>query len=170
MQNVAISDWKMVRLTVDELGPFRDGKKAFEFFGIEPGSSDPHVAGPANIFMLLAKNAYGKTTVLDTIFSLFGLLNETPTGRFSTFPSSGMAQVDVRSTWTIDGRSQDVLLSLWTGSDGPVHSWDADELDSVAQTRNWAKLGVLMSAQGLGLSSQTNELGELFFATIRNAL
>ncbi|WP_429813779.1 hypothetical protein [Ensifer sp. B1-9] len=128
-QNITVSDWKLIRLTVDELGPFRNGKRELDFFGIESGSQDPYAAGPANIYMVLAKNAYGKTTVLEAIFGLLGLLNETPSGRFAQFPANEQAQVDIRSTWTIDGVSQDVLLSLWTGSDGPVRSWDHEELD-----------------------------------------
>ncbi|URK89510.1 hypothetical protein LP421_33170 (plasmid) [Rhizobium sp. RCAM05350] len=170
MQNITVSDWKLIRLTVDELGPFRNGKREFDFFGIEPGASDPFAAGPANIYMVLAKNAYGKTTVLEAIFGLFGLLNEKPNGRFSQFSATGQAQVDIRSTWTIDGVSQDVLLSLWTGSGGPVRTWDHEELDTVAQTRNWAKLGVSMTAQGLSVNSQTNELGALFFEAMQRSL
>jgi hypothetical protein len=170
MQNITVSDWKLIRLTVDELGPFRNGKREFDFFGIEPGASDPFAAGPANIYMVLAKNAYGKTTVLEAIFGLFGLLNEKPNGRFSQFSATGQAQVDIRSTWTIDGVSQDVLLSLWTGSGGPVRTWDQEELDTVAQTRNWAKLGVAMTGQGLSVNSQTNELGALFFEATQRSL
>ncbi len=170
MQNLTISDWKLIRLTVDELGPFRNGKREFDFFGIEPGSSDPYAAGPANIFMVLAKNAYGKTTVLESIFGLFGLLNDKPCGRFSQFAATGQAQVDVRATWMIDGVSQDVLLSLWTGSHGPVRSWTPEELDSVAQTRNWAGLGISMTSQGLSVSSQTNELGALFYDVMHRSL
>jgi len=170
MQNLTISDWKLIRLTVDELGPFRNGKREFDFFGIEPGSSDPYAAGPANIFMVLAKNAYGKTTVLEAIFGLFGLLNEKPCGRFAQFAAAGQAQVDIRATWTIDGVSQDVLLSLWTGSLGPVRSWTQEELDSVAQTRNWAGLGLSMTPQGLSVSSQTNELGALFYDVVHRSL
>ncbi|MCW1410789.1 MULTISPECIES: AAA family ATPase [Rhizobium] len=170
MQNLTISDWKLIRLTVEELGPFRNGKREFDFFGIEPGSSDPYSAGPANLYMLLAKNAYGKTTVLEAIFGLFGLLNENPCGRFAQFTATGQAQVDIRATWTIDGVSQDVLLSVWTGSQGPVRSWTPDELDTVAQTRNWAGLGISMTPQGLSVSSQTNELGALFYDITRRSL
>ncbi|CAN7273977.1 AAA family ATPase [Mesorhizobium sp. RIZ17] len=170
MPELVVSDWKLIRLTLEDLGPFRQGQQRFEFFGVDTENNTPTGAGPANLYMLLAKNAHGKTTVMDTISGLFGLLNEPPVGRFSVFPTSGRAQLDMRGTWTVDGRSQTVLLSLWTGSEGPLHTWAEEEMVEVAQAQIWAKLGLTAIPKGVWTAEDTNELGELLLKTVRAQL
>ena len=46
--------------------------------GQAESDSDP---GPSNLYMLLAKNGYGKTTLLECIYGLFGLMAEPVAGR-----------------------------------------------------------------------------------------
>ncbi|ANT54812.1 AAA family ATPase [Mesorhizobium amorphae] len=163
---VEISDWRLIGLELDGLGPFRQGSKRFDFYGVSHEGHDPRDAGPANLYMLLAANAHGKTTVLDTIYSLFGLMNYPATGRFSEPNAEGLAQLDIRSTWTIDGRTQTVLLSIWTGQEYPLQTWDADKLETDAQAGVWARLGLKMTTTGLVTLEETDELGRLLFGNI----
>lgn len=169
MKDLIISDWSLIRLTLEGLGPFQECAQVFNFFGVDVEGRSPTAAGPANLYMLLAKNAYGKTTVLDTVYSLFGLLNESPVGRFAKFPSQGRAQIDIRATWTIEGRSQTVLLSLWTGAEDPICLWDED-LDEVAQAKEWARLGLNTAVSGLEVAQGTNELGSFFYSAVQERL
>jgi ABC-type uncharacterized transport system ATPase subunit len=159
MVSLEISDWRLIGLELDGLGPFRQGSKRFDFYGVDQEGGNPRDAGPANLYMLLAANAHGKTTVLDTIYSLFGIMNDPPTGRFAEPNAEGLAQLDIRSTWTIDGRTQTVLLSIWTGQEHPLQHWDADRLETDAQAGVWARLGLRMTATGLAVLEQTDELG-----------
>lgn len=170
MPELLVSDWNFLRLSLDELGPFRQGLQQFDFFGVDTDDESPTAAGPANLYMLLAKNAYGKTTILDTMYGLFGLLNSVPTGRFADISATGRAQLDIRASWTIDGRSQTVLLSLWTGSEAPLYSYDDTELDVLAQAKSWARLGLKMVGNGVQATAETNELGTLLLNAIQAQL
>lgn len=170
MQDLVIADWNFLRLTLRDIGPFRQGEQQFDFLGVDTEGGTPNGAAPANLYMLLAKNAYGKTTVLETIYGLFGLLNDEPTGRFSQYAAEGQAQLDIRATWIIDGRSQTVLLSLWNGANGPIRSWTEAELDEVAQTKHWAKLGLMMTSTGVMVNPVSDPLGAFFYSAIRQQL
>ena len=170
MAELVLSDWRLIGLTLDRLGPFRQGAQRFDFFGVDLDTRSATGAGPANIYMLLAANAHGKTTVLDTIYGLFGLLNQPPTGRFANYPAKGVAQLDVRATWTIDGRTQTVLLSIWTGAEEPLEAWGPLRLEEGAQAGSWARLGIWMAVDGLVVAEQSDELGRLLFNAIRKAL
>jgi hypothetical protein len=163
----ATSDWRFLELSVEDIGPFRNGPEVFSFFGIDPGGH-PTAAGPASLFMLLAKNARGKTTALETMFGLLGMLNNPPAGRFSQNPAEGRAQLDIRSTWTIDGRSRTVLLSLWTGSDLAINDWPEERLKETADCQDWARLGITCTPRGIELASGTDDLGQKFFEAVRS--
>ena len=84
--DVRIADWKLLQLTVEGVGPFQNGPQSFSFAG-EPteADSDP---GPSNLYMLLARNGYGKTTLLECVYGLFGLLGRAGGGtlRYSRRP------------------------------------------------------------------------------------
>lgn len=166
MVSMEISDWRLIGLELDNLGPFRQGSKRFDFYGVDHEGRDPREAGPANLYMLLAANAHGKTTILDTIYSLFGMLNEPATGRFATLSAEGRAQLDIRSTWTIEERTQTVLLSIWTGQEYPLQQWDAEKLEHDAQAGVWAKLGLKTTVNGIVMLEQTDDLGRRLFDNI----
>ena len=72
--DVRVTDWKLLQLTVESVGPFQREPRSFSFVG-EPTESDSD-PGPSNLYMLLAKNGYGKTTLLECIYGLFGLMAE----------------------------------------------------------------------------------------------
>lgn len=165
--DVQIADWKLLKLTVDGVGPFQNGQEEFSFIGAETGADDD--PGPSNLYMLLAKNGYGKTTLLECIFGLFGLMSEPAVGRFAPPDSQGSAQIDIRATWTVGGRTQTVVLSLWTGSEMPMRVWYPDDLDAAQASNDWARLGLASTVRGIVLAAETNELGAVLYQSIQNA-
>ena len=155
--DVRIADWKLLQLTVEGVGPFQNGPRRFSFAG-EPTEGDPD-PGPSNLYMLLAKNGYGKTTLLECVYGLFGLMAQPAVGRFTTPSDRGRAQLDVRATWTIDGRTQTVVLSIWTGVEEPLVVWSSDELDAAQASKDWARLGLESTHRGVSPMDGTDDLG-----------
>lgn len=167
MMDVQIADWKLLKLTVEGVGPFQNGREEFSFIGARTdGGDDP---GPSNLYMLLAKNGYGKTTLLECIFGLFGLMSEPVVGRFAPPDSHGSAQLDIRATWTVGARTQTVVLSLWTGSDMPMCVWSPDDLDAAQASNDWARLGLASTVRGVMPIADTNELGIMLYQSIQDA-
>ncbi|MDQ1232266.1 ATP-binding protein [Sphingomonas sp. SORGH_AS_0879] len=167
--SLRVSDWKMVGLTLSEVGPFRSGKREFSFIGeTAPADADPGSSpGPSNLYMLLAPNGMGKTTVMESIHGLFGLMADPVAGRFSNPRHGGAAQLDVRASWEIDGASQTVLLSIWTGADAPLKFWTEDQIADQVQAEGWVRLGLTSGLQGPIVLPGTDDLGRRLFTTIR---
>ena len=165
--DVQVSDWKLLQLTVEGVGPFQSGPRSFSLTG-EPteGDSDP---GPSNLYMLLAKNGYGKTTLLECIYGLFGLMAAPVAGRFATTGNRECAQLDVRATWTIDGRTRTVVLSIWTGTETPLRVWSSDELDVAQASNDWARLGLEYTYSGVSPMDGTDNLGLRLYRSIVEA-
>lgn len=136
MTILAIKAWQPLAVTVDDLGPFRQGPETVWLVG---GGADG-LDAPSNLYMLLARNGRGKTTILEAIFGLFGLLAEPAVGRFADPYFPGRAQVDIRTTIVNDAGDETVILSLWTGSNTPLRTWRAEELSGVGQASRQAFL------------------------------
>ncbi|WP_447725525.1 AAA family ATPase [Sphingomonas koreensis] len=171
MSDVIVREWKPLQLIVDEIGPFRSGPMTFSFLGETP-PADAAMAGPpgpSNIYMLLAPNGYGKTTVMEAIHGLFGLLAQPATGRFADPLVGGRAQIDVRAALEIDGVLKTVLLSIWTGAQEPLHFWSKSDLEDVAQADEWGSLNLAIGPQGVHAADNSNEIGERFLASVRSA-
>jgi len=168
MSEAIISDWRLLELTLDEIGPFRNGPETISFLGDTPAlEMADQPPGPANLYMLLARNGRGKTTALEAMHGLFGLLASPPTGRFVDPRAEGRAQLDVRATWTIDGRTSTVLLSIWTGSASPLASWSPDRLEEEAQASQWARLGLARGPGTVVPTDDSNELGLILYRSIK---
>ena len=166
MMDIQIADWKLLKLTVDGVGPFQNGPQEFSFTGAQTeGDGDP---GPSNLYMLLAQNGYGKTTLLECIFGLFGLMANPAVGRFATPDDHGRAQLDVRATWTVGGRTQTVVLSIWTGAEMPLEVWSSDDLDAAQASNDWARLGLKTTHSGVLPTGGTDDLGRRLFQSIQD--
>lgn len=173
MSELSISDWRMLQVSLEDIGPFRQGVETISFQGqTGPPVSDPEAdpPGPSNLYMLIAPNARGKTTVLEAIFGVWGLLARPVRGHFIHPAAGGKVQVDVRATWTIDGAVQTVLLSIWTGSNEPLVFWSDDALEADAQAGHWARLGVGLNGEEPYALDESNDLGRILFDAIRGAL
>ena len=163
MIRATISRWQPLALWLDDIGPFRQGLESFRFADESHGTE---ASGPANMYMLLARNGRGKTTALDAIYGLFGLLNDPSAGRFADAFEAGRAQLDVRATWTIDGVEETVLLSIWTGSETPLRSWTEQQISDEAEAGAWAMLGLGRNAGSTFPLDATNELGAIFYRSV----
>jgi energy-coupling factor transporter ATP-binding protein EcfA2 len=163
MTSLSITQWQPLHLWLDEIGPFRQGVEHFDLFGLNQSGG----RAPANMYMLLAPNGKGKTTALNSIFGLFGLLNEKPIGRFTDPLEAGRAQLDVRATWSIDGVERTVLLSLWTGTETPIRSWTEDQLTDDAEAQVWARLGLGRNPSGVFPLDGSNDLGAILLSAIQ---
>ena len=175
-RNFHIRDFRLVKLTLVDIGPFREYYE-IDFVGTPLGTStenDNETANePANFFLLLSKNGSGKTTVLEIITLLFGLIGQSRASRFGHYDlddGKGKVQADFRGNWSIDGSHSPVLLSVWAGSEGPVNAWTKSDLESVANASEWATISFERSSDRIELGSGTNELGKLLAMAIRHAV
>ena len=169
MTDLTVSDWRLVGLSLDKIGPFQ-ARRDFSFAG-DTGAADApdEPPGPSNLYMLLARNGHGKTTVLEAIHGLFGLMSVPPQGRFADPYALGQAQLDVRATWTIEGVTRTVLLSIWTGRPTPLRDWGEAELEEEAGASAWARLGLLRTVGELTCYDATDDLGHALFRAIRES-
>lgn len=167
MADVTIVEWKLLRVTLDALGPFRQGRQTFDIVGADSDDPEAGSTDAASIYMILAANGFGKTTVLDAIFGIYGLLNSQPKGRFADGSFNGQAQLDFRVSWVLDGLSQTVVLSLWTGSEEPLDPLSEVDLERLANTDKWAKLG--LDSAG-AITAGANESGIALHKALRQEL
>jgi len=163
MTRATFTRWQPLDLWLDEIGPFRQG---LEHFSLRGPTGTGEEKAPANMYLLLARNGQGKTTALDAIFGLFGLLSDPVTGRFADPAEFGRAQLDVRASWIINNVEQTVLLSLWTGSETPLRSWTDVEIRSDADASSWARLGIGRNGSGVFPLDATDELGLIFYRAV----
>lgn len=168
MTDLTLTSLKLLRLTLDRIGPFQETEKVVDFLG-PTGEAD--LKAPANLYMLLAKNGHGKTTILEAIHGLFGLLGSPVVGRFASRGFHGRVQADMRATWTLDGKTQTVLLSLWTGGPTPLRAWEgAAEREDFAQASEWASLGLEWNGVTTVFYDRTNPLGLAFYQAVQEQL
>lgn len=162
----------MLQLSLEGVGPFRQGVQTFSFIGeTGPLGSDPESElGPSNLYMLIAPNGMGKTTILEAIYGLLGLLAHPAQGQFSDIAAEGTAQLDIRATWTLGGAARTVLLSIWTGRSKPVFFWTDEEREARGQAGHWAQLGLGMNESGVYPLEESDDLGLILFNSIRSAL
>ncbi len=175
MSVISFSEMRLLQLAVENVGPFRNGLQTLKFEGETTtidGSSEPRLLAPSNLFMLLAKNGAGKTTILECICLLFGLLGGAPVQPYSVVKlgAGSRAQVDIRMVCTIDGRTQTILLSISVGDVGPVVSWTASELEDVAQVSAWGYVVFEPSSGGARLSESSNELGRVIHSHVQERM
>lgn len=132
-QNLSIERFEPVRLTVQNLGPFQERTEAVDF-------TDEDNA-PCNLFLLLSKNGRGKTTLLNALTYLVGLLdprNRSPVPDWLRDHKEARLQLDVRVS--VSGRPG-LILSIYAGTDSAeLRFWDDAELDKV-QCKDWVRWG-----------------------------
>jgi len=165
MEDIVIEAWQPLRLILDEIGPFRQGPESFVFQGPDQNGE----TRPANLYMLLAKNGHGKTTALEAIYGLFGLLADPPIGRFATNrPSGERAQIDIRVEWRAGSIQNSCVLSIWTGSRDPLEAWSDEQAQGAANANTAERLVVsAMSGESVPIDP-TTDFGSELFRAIRN--
>ncbi|HJS11613.1 AAA family ATPase [Sphingopyxis sp.] len=164
LYDIEIEAWQPLRLILDQIGPFRQGPETFNFRGPDE-NGDPK---PANIYMLLAKNGRGKTTALEAIYGLFGLMADPPTGRFATPRATGeRAQIDIRVGWRDRGGKKSCVLSIWTGSREPLEAWSDEEVIAAGNAQSWERLVVSAVTGEAQPIEPTSDFGLELFRAIR---
>lgn len=163
MSEIVIESWQPLRLILDEIGPFRQGPETFNFEGRDENGERQ----PANLYMLLAKNGRGKTTALEAIYGLFGLLSSPPVGRFVQ-SHSGRAQLDVRVEWREGSARRSCVLSLWTGARHPLEGWSDEQVKSVGNADSWERMALTGLTGQPELVEPSSDFGADLFRAIRD--
>ena len=166
MQRFLIHEFAPLRLTIDRIGPFQERMEEIDF--TDAGNE------PCNLYLFLSKNGRGKTTVLELMTALMGMLGFDSVGEmvgqrnrifqkpFDFEPldkGRGRAQLDVRVRYTIDSREGSAVLSLIAGNLGPETSlrfWDSDTLAQV-HAQEWFRHCFDRSDLGVWNSSATRD-------------
>ena len=146
MQRFLIHEFAPLWLTIDRIGPFQERMEEIDF--TDAGNE------PCNLYLFLSKNGRGKTTALELMASLMGMLGfdrvaemasqrcrpfQRPFGFEALDKGRGRVQLDLRVRYTIDNREGTAVLSLIAGNLGPDTSlrfWDSDAL-AQAHAQEW---------------------------------
>lgn len=167
-KEMMIYDFKPLRLTLDRIGPFQEQPYEIDF-------TDKQLR-PCNIFLMVSQNGFGKTTILETMAALVGLLDkEAPLeyGQEDLDRNLGRAQLDLflRVFW--QGRDQTVVLSILAGALGEEISlkvWDDQTLADYG-TESWHRLNYRSRVPGrIEKGKASSELVEDLLATIHFGL
>ena len=153
-----IHEFRPVHLTVDRIGPFQENVYELDF------TNDQYK--PCNFYMLVAANGYGKTTLLDIMGSLLGMIDQKEIeffGHDDIDQGAGRAQLDVwiRCHW--QGRDRQVIFSILAGNLGEELSlkvWPKEELEKYNAT-SWHRLGHRKTATGPLTPLSTHKSDEL---------
>lgn len=141
-----IHAFEPVELTVENIGPFHDKLHTFSFLHHE-------LKEPCNFYLIISQNGYGKTTLLELMATLMGMLGQREPQRFDFEPldkDGGRAQWDIRLRLTRNGVEETVVLSLLAGRLGEevaLKVWGAEELARVGAS-SWHRLGIRLSETG----------------------
>jgi predicted ATPase len=129
----SVHAFQPVRLTVDRVGPFQDAPISFDFTDDENK--------PCNFFLLMSKNGRGKTTLLELITLLVGMLAKEEMEAFGHEDldlGRGRAQLDVRLQIYREGIEKAIVLSLVAGAvaETPLRVWIEKDLEEV-EAASW---------------------------------
>jgi hypothetical protein len=149
MANILVEEFSPLFLTVDRVGPFQERMEEFDF----TDSNDE----PCNIYLMVSKNGRGKTTIMEMLAVMMGMLGKSDNDLqmsglgFEPFDrEAGRAQWDVRLTLNQDGHKETVILSLLAGTMGEettLKLWSESELKKYGATR-WHRFGFVRNAFG----------------------
>jgi len=146
MSRFLIHEFAPLHLTIDRVGPFHERMEEIDF--TDAGNE------PCNLYLFLSKNGRGKTTTLELMTALMGMLGfdniramanqrqrlfQRPFDFEGLDTGSGRAQLDLRVRYTIDNREGTAVLSLIAGNLGPDTSlrfWDSGALTQ-AHAQEW---------------------------------
>lgn len=144
MDNFLVKTFRPLSLAVEGIGPFQEKPFTMEFLDRE--------GEPCNIYMMISQNGRGKTTLLELMASLMGMLglqDPTSLGFEDLDNGNGRAQWDILTTLVRDGLEETVVLSLGAGRDDPwgLHPWGEGELTKFGASK-WCRLGYIRHASG----------------------
>ena len=145
MVTISIEEFAPLFLTVDRVGPFQLRMEEFDF----TDSGDE----PCNVYLMISKNGRGKTTVMELLAAMMGMLGKSECAGLGFEPfdlERGRAQWDLRVTLKQNGSKETAILSLVAGFMGEEVSlklWGESDLRKYGASR-WCRLGFVRNAFG----------------------
>lgn len=145
MMNVTVELFAPLFLSIDRVGPFQQRMEVFDFT-----DSDNE---PCNAYLMVSKNGRGKTTVMELMAAMMGMLGKfesTELGIEELDRGLGRAQWDIKVTLNTNGRQETVILSLlagWMDEDTTLKFWSSDELQMHGAVA-WHRFGFVRGVQG----------------------
>ncbi|MDN5751885.1 MAG: ATP-binding protein [Nitrosospira sp.] len=145
-----IHEFTPLWLNIDRIGPFQSRLESIDFTDANDES--------CNLYLFLSKNGHGKTTALELMAALMGMLSHddakamaqangygsrTPFGYEALDRGPGRAQWDIRVRYSLDGDERVAVLSLIAGQIGTEVSlrfWDDGTLLTVGACE-WHRFG-----------------------------
>lgn len=131
-ENFLIKSFKPIKLTVSNIGPFRDEPVSFDF--------TDNQGQPCNFFLLMSKNGRGKTTLLEVMTVLFNTLSSREMDSFGyedldSGKSGSWTQLDIFIQAKYNGSDISAGLSLLAGTfkSPPFHP-DEDPFNGIELT------------------------------------
>lgn len=162
-----IYEFRPLFLTLDRIGPFQDEPYLVDF----TDSKDR----PCNFFLLVSKNGSGKTTILDTMASLLGLLGQAEPRQYGLEDMDkgrGRAQLDLRLRVYWQGEDKSIVLSIFGGDlsqDLSLKVWDNQELQKQGAS-HWHRMGYSGQQTGYPLKPLSTHKSDGFVADLLAAL
>ncbi len=157
-ETLTIYEFRPVRLTVDRIGPFQNKPYELDF------TNDKHK--PCNFYMLVAANGFGKTTLLDIMGGLLGMLDQKEIDYFGhedIDQGYGRAQLDVLMRCHWEGEDRQVVFSVLAGNLGEELSlkvWAKEEMEKY-NAKSWHRLGHRKTTTGPFAPLSTHKSDEL---------
>ncbi len=140
-----IYEFSPLSLSIDRIGPFQHKLYEIDFTDKE--------LSPCNFFMLVAANGFGKTTTLDIIATLIGMLDQqevTALGLDDLDRYQGRAQLDILLRCFWEGKDRQIVLSLLGGNlqdEVSLKVWAKDDLDRHS-AESWHRAGFIRRRSG----------------------
>jgi energy-coupling factor transporter ATP-binding protein EcfA2 len=162
--NFLVLDFRPLFLTVEGVGPFREAPFELDF-------TDAN-GEPCNFFLLMSQNGRGKTTLLEVMAALMGLLERREPaliGFEDLDNGDGRAQWDLLALLCRDGREETLVISLAAGCDDPwmLKPWGEGLLRSY-KADHWCPFGLQRHTSGrLEAFGETDERVQDLLAAIR---
>ena len=161
--NLILADFRPLFLTLEGIGPFQD-----EPFELDFTDKDKV---PCNFFLLLSQNGRGKTTLLEVMAALMGVLQQPepqPLGFEDIDSGAGRAQWDLFVRLHRNGEEEAFVLSLVAGRDEPwtLKPWGNGMLGEYG-ARAWCPFGQHRHLSGrLAAVGREHELAQDLHAAI----
>lgn len=146
MVNITVDLFASLFLSIDRVGPFQQRMEEFDF-------TDAHDQ-PCNVYLMVSKNGRGKTTVMELMAAMMGMLGKfesSGVGIEDLDQGLGRAQWDIKVTVNTSGRQETVILSLlagFIGEDTALKFWSPEALQAHGATA-WHRFGFVRAGKGL---------------------
>ncbi|MBK8816700.1 MAG: AAA family ATPase [Methylococcaceae bacterium] len=156
-----IYEFRPLYLMLDRIGPFQDEPYEVDFTDKENR--------PCNFFLLVSKNGLGKSTILDTMSCLLGLLGQAEPKKYGLEDLDnglGRAQLDMKLRVYWQGQDHHFVVSILggnLGNDLSLKEWSDEELQKHHVTK-WYRMGFTGQQSGFPLKSLSTHKSEDFIA------